>query len=217
MSYLPPGAMGASRSLQRAVSVLRHGGVLAYPTEAVFGLGCDPQNRDALQRLLRIKQRPWQKGLILIAADFAQLRPYVLPLSVAQWAQIQATWPGPVTWLLPARPGVSRQLRGVHNTIAVRVTAHQPTIALCRAFGGAIVSTSANRSGQWPARTTRAVRKQLGSEVDYILPGRLGGAAQPSQIRDLVSGQIVRMGSSADSAVPDRPTPVGGSGQSQDG
>ncbi len=185
---------GTRRTVQQAVSHLRRGGVIAYPTEAVFGLGCDPRNRAAVQRILRIKRRPWHKGLILIAADFAQLRPYVLPLNDAQWTQIQASWPGPVTWLLPARPSVSRLLRGRHATLAVRVTAHQPTIALCRAFGGAIVSTSANRSGRPPARTAQALRRQLSRDVDDILPGRLGDGQRPSEIRDLATGRIMRVG-----------------------
>jgi len=185
---------GGCRVVQQAVSHLRRGGVVAYPTEAVFGLGCDPHNRAAVQRILRIKRRPWHKGLILIAADFAQLRPYVLPLNDEQWTQIQASWPGPVTWLLPARPGVSRLLCGRHATLAVRVTAHKPTIALCRAFGGAVVSTSANRSGRPPACTAQALRRQLGRDVDYILPGRLGNAQRPSEIRDLATGHILRVG-----------------------
>ncbi len=182
------------RTVQQAVTHLRRGGVIAYPTEAVFGLGCDPRNRAAVQRILQIKRRPWHKGLILIAADFAQLRPYVLPLNDTQWTQVQATWPGPVTWLLPARPGISRLLCGRYTTLAVRVTAHQPTIELCRAFGGALVSTSANRSGRPPARTAQALRRQLGRDVDYLLPGRLGGGQRPSEIRDLATGHILRVG-----------------------
>lgn len=182
------------QAIRRAAWLLRRGGVVAYPTEAVFGLGCDPRNRKAVQRILRIKRRPWQKGMILIAADFEQLTPYLAPLDPALQETVLASWPGPVTWLLPARSGVSRWLRGRHRTLAVRVTAHEQAAALCRAFGGAIVSTSANRSGRPPARTTLAARGRLGRDVDYVLPGALGGATRPSEIRDPASGRVLRAG-----------------------
>lgn len=182
------------QAIRRAARLLRRGGVVAYPTEAVFGLGCDPRDRKAVRRILRIKRRPWQKGLILIAADFEQLTPYLEPLDPALWDTVLASWPGPVTWLLPARRRVSRWLRGRHRTLAVRVTAHQQAAALCRAFGGAIISTSANRSGRPPVRTTLAVRGRLGRDVDFVLPGAVGGAARPSEIRDPASGRILRAG-----------------------
>src|SRR5512143_218632 len=134
--------------LREAVRVLHHGGLIAYPTEAVYGLGCDPRNADAVLRLLNLKQRPWQKGLILIAADLAQLDPYLLPLDEMMRARVVPTWPGPNTWLLPARVETPHWLRGEHDTLAVRVTAHPVAAALCRAFGGPIVSTSANLAGK---------------------------------------------------------------------
>jgi L-threonylcarbamoyladenylate synthase len=174
--------------------LLRRGGVIAYPTEAVYGLGCDPRNRAAVQRLLALKRRSWKKGLILIAADFSQLQPFIRPLSAAVRARIMPTWPGPVTWLLPARSDVPRWLRGQSSKIAVRVTAHPPVVRLCRAFGGALVSTSANRSGQPPARQASEVRRQFGAELDYILPGATGGRLLPSAIRDGLSGEVARAG-----------------------
>jgi L-threonylcarbamoyladenylate synthase len=170
------------------------GQIVAYPTEAVFGLGCDPGNEAAVRRLLSIKQRPLAKGLILIGADFHQLAPFVKPLDNAQRASLDATWPGPVTWLLPARDRVPLWLRGHHDTIAVRVTAHPPAALLCQAWGGALVSTSANLSGRPPARTPLAVRRQLGARVDCIVPEPVGGGARPSEIRDLSSGRVVRVG-----------------------
>ena len=169
------------------------GGVLAYPTEAVYGLGCDPTNEQAVGRILSIKQRDWRKGLILIAADFSQLQSYVKPLTAAQRLQIEAAWPGPVTWLLPTLPHVPRYLRGHHETLAVRVTAHPLASALCRAWGGALVSTSANRSGRPPARTALMVRKQLGRTVDFVLSGAAGQARLPSEIRAL-DGRVIRPG-----------------------
>jgi len=177
--------------LRQAVKTLNMGGTIAYPTEAVFGVGCDPWDEDAVFDLLEIKQRPWTKGLILIASDFNQLQDFIEPVSAELLKQLQETWPGPVTWLLPARETVPEYLTGQHKTIAVRVTAHPLTRQLCDAFGGAIVSTSANITGLRPAKNVHQVRWQLPA-IDYVLAGALGGADKPSQIRDAQSGQILR-------------------------
>jgi len=175
-----------------AVRCLRGGGVLAYPTEAVYGLGCDPLSQAAVQRVLDLKGRPAHKGLIVIAADFGQLLPFVEPLDAARMALVLGTWPGPVTWLLPARRATPRWLTGSHPTLAVRVTAHPGAAALCRAWGGALVSTSANCSGQPPARTALQARLRLGPQVDLLLHGPCGGRSRPSTIRDGRSGAEVR-------------------------
>jgi len=182
--------------VSEAADILRHGGVIAYATEAVFGLGCDPQNPRAIEKLLQLKQRPADKGLILIAADETQLHPYLdMPaIDAAIWQRVRASWPGPVTWLLPVAPGVSALLRGEHTALAVRVTAHPQAAALCRAFGAALVSTSANLSGHAPARTAREVFAQFGDRLDAILPGETGGADKPSEIRDARTGRILRSG-----------------------
>jgi L-threonylcarbamoyladenylate synthase len=177
--------------LRQAVLTLQQGGVIAYPTEAVFGVGCDPWNEEAVLDLLALKQRSWTKGLILIASDFNQLQDFIEPVSADILQQLQASWPGPVTWLLPARESVPAYLTGLHDSIAVRVTAHPLTASLCDAFGGAIVSTSANLTGRRPARNVHQVRWQL-PELDYVLPGACGGADRPSQIRDALSGEIIR-------------------------
>ncbi len=170
---------------------LRAGGIIAYPTEAVFGLGCDPWNEAAVRRLLALKRRPVSKGLILIAASLEQLAPFIEPLDSAAWTRLEAGWPGPLTWLLPARRAPV-WLRGRHETLAVRVTAHPLAAELCRVWGGPLVSTSANIAGRPPVRTLLALRRRLGGRVDYIVPGRLGDAARPTEIRDLASGRIVR-------------------------
>ena len=180
------------RSAQAAAQVARAGGIIAYPTEAVYGLGCDPGNIDALRRLLSLKQRPASKGLILIAAEMAQLQTYIQPLDLDQTRQVMAHWPGPLTWLLPARAGVSRYLRGDSDRIAVRLTAHPLAAQLCRQFGGALVSTSANRAAAAPCNTAVCVQQVFGNEVDAILSGEVGGEARPSRILDLASGTVVR-------------------------
>ena len=180
--------------LRRAAGILDEGGVLAYPTEAVFGLGCDPLDPIAVHRLLALKRRPASKGLILIAADLSQLVPFVDldALSPERLAEVQGSWPGPHTWLMPTRAGIPNWLTGVHARIAVRVTAHPLAAALCAAWGGALVSTSANRAGQHPARTALQVRQRLPKGLDLILHGPCGGAARPTSIRDAVTGASIR-------------------------
>jgi L-threonylcarbamoyladenylate synthase len=176
--------------LQHAARILKQGGIVAYATEYCFGLGCDPFNRDAVLRLLRIKRRPVKKGLIVLAADTGQLTPYIEAIP----APVLASWPGPHTWLLLPRPGVPGWITGRHAKIAVRVTAHAQAAALCHAAGMAIVSTSANRAGEVPARTDRAVARRFGKQVDFILPGNVGKAPAPTPIRDAVTAELIRPG-----------------------
>lgn len=179
-----------SGELARAASVIRRGGVIAYATEYCFGLGCDPMNRPAVLRLLRIKRRPTQKGLILIAANVEQLAPYVDEIPAA----VLATWPGPHTWLLDPRDGVPGWITGEHARIAVRVTAHAQAAALCQTVGMAIVSTSANRAGAEPTRRFRDTVHRFHGQVDYVLPGRVGDAPAPTPIRDAITGELIRTG-----------------------
>ena len=179
-----------SRAITQAVTRLRRGGIVAYPTESVYGLGCDPGNRTAVMRLLRIKRRTPVKGLILIAADVEQLRPWVAEIP----AHVRATWPGAHTWLVRPRQGVAYWITGRHARIAVRVSAHASVRALCQAAGMALVSTSANRAGQVPARSYREVLRRFGADVDYVLPGHVGRRKQPTPIVDADSGQLIRPG-----------------------
>lgn len=178
--------------LQRAADVIRAGGIVAYPTEAVYGLGCDPGNEGAVRRLLALKQRPGDKGLILIAADITQLTPWLGSLDARSRSRCEATWPGAATWVVPAREGISPLLTGGRDTLAVRVTAHPVAAALCRTCGHALVSTSANRSGEAPLRDAAAVAKAFGADIELVLSGALGGAARPTPIRDARSGAVLR-------------------------
>ncbi len=183
---------GLRHRLRLAAHWIAAGGVVAYPTEAVYGLGSDPWNGEATQRILTMKQRPESKGLIIIAAAVDQLEPFVEFLEPERMEAILATWPGPFTWLLPARPQTPPWLRGQHSTLAVRVTAHPLAAALCRAAGRALVSTSANRATRPPARTALEVRLRLGGAADYLLAGPCGGRAQCSSIRDGLTGRLLR-------------------------
>lgn len=180
--------------LRQAVRALRAGGVIAYPTEAVYGLGCDPWNPAAVHRLLALKQRPLAKGLILIAADLDQLAPFVTALDASARRTLQADASPPVTWLVPARVDTPVWLRGTHDTIAVRITRHPLAGALCTAAGHALVSTSANPGGYPPARSPLAVQRYFHGQLAMVLHGALGSARRPSAIRDLRSGQVVRPG-----------------------
>lgn len=180
--------------LTEAARIIRAGGIVAYPTESCYGLGCDPRRHGTIRRLLRIKRRSRDQGLILIAARLSQVRSYVDLTATGVLARARRDWPGPVTWLLPALPGVTPWLRGCHETLAIRVTAHTGAAALCRYARTALVSTSANRHGRPPCRSAAAVRREMGNEVDYILDGRLGELTRATEIRDAVTGAVVRAG-----------------------
>lgn len=178
--------------INNAASILHLGGVIAYPTESVYGLGCDPQNDNAIIELLSIKKRSFKRGLILIASHIDQLSPYIAEFDEKQLNKVNQTWPGPTTWLLPYGEYTSVLLRGAHPLQAVRVSNHPTVKALCDKFGGAIVSTSANVSGHPAAKTKIHVYQQLKQKVDYILAGNVGGLASPCEIRSGIDNSIIR-------------------------
>ncbi|KRE94476.1 tRNA threonylcarbamoyladenosine biosynthesis protein RimN [Frateuria sp. Soil773] len=180
--------------LDAAAALLRAGGVLAYPTEAVYGLGCDPHDRTAFERLFALKQRPPTQGVLLIAAEFAQVERYVDRAAVpaAAMARAEASWPGPHTWIFPRSAEVPAWVAGAHAGIALRVTAHAPAAALCRAFGGALVSTSANPHGVPPARSAMDAAAYFGEALDGLLEAPVGGQTSPTTIRDVLTGAIIR-------------------------
>jgi len=155
-------------------------------------LGCDPLNGDAVLRLLALKQRSVDKGVILIAANYAQIEPFIAPLTAKQRQLLLKSWPGPITWLLPAQTAVPRWIIGNHDKIAIRLTAHPLAKALCETAGQAIVSTSANISQHPPAKTPLTVRRYFHNALDYILTGSLGGLDKPTAIRDLSTGARLR-------------------------
>ena len=179
---------------EAAAALMRRGGVLAYPTDAVYGLGCDPRDQAAFRRLFALKQRPPTQGVLLIAADFAQVERYIdlarVPAEVL--VQVKASWPGPNTWIFPRTAEVPDWVAGAHAGIALRVTAHEPAAALCRAWGGALVSTSANPHGSPPARSAQQVLDYFGDRLDGVLDAPLGGQGRPTVIRDALTGAIIR-------------------------
>jgi L-threonylcarbamoyladenylate synthase len=170
---------------------LKRGGVIAYPTESCYGLGCDPRNQRALLRLVRLKGRNAAKGLLLIADHFKRLEPFIRPLSPTDLARVKHSWPGPVTWVVPASSACPPLLTGGRSTLAVRVTAHAEAARLCRSLGMALVSTSANKSGQKPAKTAAECRRMFGARV-RVIAGRIGQRRRPSTLIDLATGTILR-------------------------
>lgn len=181
-----------SLRIHQALDHLLAGGVIACPTEAVWGLSCDPADAQAVARLLQLKHRPVGKGLILVASREEQFAGLLEELSPALRGKLALAWPGPTTWLVPHRGLVPDWIHGDHETVALRVTAHPPLVALCEAWGGPLVSTSANPAGRRAPTAAFQVRRYFRGELDYLLPGPVGDAARPSVIRDLVSDRVLR-------------------------
>ena len=177
--------------LPRIRAHIRNGGIIAYATESCYGLGCNPHNYQAVSKILALKGRPKSKGLILIASDLAQLSPFISPLSAEDRAKLMQFWPGPTTVLLPAARNTPHFITGRHKSLAARVSAHSDAARLCHALDTALVSTSANRSGQKALKTYQECIAAFGAQV-MVLPGRIGKRKRPSTIMDFKSGKIFR-------------------------
>ncbi|MCK4840290.1 MAG: threonylcarbamoyl-AMP synthase [Methylococcales bacterium] len=180
-----------SLKIRQAIHKIHAGEVIAYPTEAVYGLGCDPLNEEAVLNLLALKKRDIDKGLILIASSLSQLEPY-LQLNEQIKLKVQATWPGPVTWIIPAQTWVPQWLTGQHSSLAVRVTAHPVARLLCETLGGPLVSTSANTSKKPAATKSWQVARCLNDRELFVVPGKVGRLKQATPIYDALSRIKVR-------------------------
>lgn len=178
--------------IREAVRHIAAGGVIAYPTDSVYGLGCNPFNGAAVLHLLALKQRSSSHGVILIGSDLEQFTPFLLPMAASAANRIKRTNAVPVTWVLPCRSDTPVWLTGQHDTLAVRVTNHPVAAALCEAWGGALVSTSANIHGRQPATSPLGVRKAFNGQLDYILHNPAGATNRPSIIRDGLTGEVLR-------------------------
>lgn len=174
------------------LAVLNAGGIIAYPTEAVYGLGCDPLNEAAVKRLCELKHRPIEKGLILIASDWQQLEPYVQTIPEENLKKIFSTWPGPITWVFPASKFTPTWITGQHHSVAIRVTAHPIARNICMAYNKPVVSTSANLNTQLPARDAKTVQDIFGNNIDFIVPGNVGAENKPTAIYDALTGHVLR-------------------------
>jgi L-threonylcarbamoyladenylate synthase len=180
--------------LSEAHKALANEEVIIYPTEAVWGIGCDPTSEEAVRRLLELKRRPVEKGLILIAKDYSQLLPYINDAAIPmdKRAEIFSSWPGPFTWLMPASETAPRWITGGSDLIAVRVTAHPTVRRLCSEFNGAIVSTSANFTGQDTPDSLSELKQQFQNNVSCYVDEALGNASSPSTIRNAMTGETLR-------------------------
>lgn len=181
---------------QSLIDVYNEGGVIAYPTEAVFGLGCDPDNFNAVRALLNIKKRPVEKGLILLAATYEQLLPYIDDAAIPANKRLAmlSQWPNGVTQVVPKNNKTPSWLTGRFDTIAVRLTNQVDVMRLCHQTGKPVVSTSANLSGQQPAKTWQEIENNadLANHVNYIIKGKTLGFEQPSIIMDALTGKVFR-------------------------
>ena len=177
--------------IREAVRQIAAGGVIAYPTETVYGLGCDPFNGAAVLHLLDLKHRNIDRGVILIASDFTQLEAMLLPLAPAVRKRVTAKQRGPVTWTLPCPSEIPAWLRGRHATLAVRITDHPVAAALCERWNGPLVSTSANIHGRRPATDALGIYNKFNGSLDYVLHGKCG-TKRPSTIRDGITGKVLR-------------------------
>lgn len=183
-----------TKGLNKAVEALKQGALIAYPTEAVYGVGCDPKQPDALEKLISLKKRDPSKGLILIASSFTQLESYLADIEQQDATYAKKTWPGPVTWVWPVNniKQIPVLLTGKHQTIAVRVTNHPIASALCQRFQGPIVSTSANVEGGIPARTAQQVTDIFSNKIDVIIDGRVGELDEPTKMYDVLTRKTLR-------------------------
>lgn len=166
------------------------GEVLAYPTEAMYGLGCDPWNICALENLLKLKVRSQNKGLIVLIYDWSQLWDLIAHVPDSCLERVHSTWPGPVTWIFPKSEKVPRLLCGDRDTIAIRMTAHKVAHDLC--FNAPIVSTSANITGSTPARSIQELQVQFPTQIKFVLDGALGSGTAPSSIFDVMTCMQLR-------------------------
>ncbi|OUR63530.1 threonylcarbamoyl-AMP synthase [Colwellia sp. 39_35_sub15_T18] len=186
--------MSINTIINDAATIFQQGGIIAYPTEAVFGLGCDPDNNSAINKLLSLKQRSVEKGFILLASHYSQLQPYIDELAITEQQKllILSRWPSAITQVLPANKNISPLLSGVFDTIAVRVTQHPDVIALCEQTGKAIISTSANLSGKPAAATWQMVLQQFPTQLDYLMKTETLGRTSPSTIINGVTSKVLR-------------------------
>ena len=169
--------------------------VIAYPTEGVWGLGCLPESETATSKILELKKRSWEKGLILLCSSFAQLEPYVI-LDSEEAKVLQGSLDSGRTYLVRKSDRVQRWISGTHDKVAVRITNHPTVKGICESVNQPIVSTSANLAGKPAAKTRLQLVRSFGQQVDYIVSGKLGGRQGASEIVDLKTGSIIRAGGS---------------------
>ena len=177
-----------AKKVSQAKVILKNGGVVAYSTETVLGLGCDPHNQQAVHRILWLKNRAVENGLITLVDSLTSLQQYSTLLSANQIDSIASA--KNTTWLVPANEQVPTWVRGKHEKLAVRITQHPIAKPLSAATQG-IISTSANISSYKILADQNEIRNWFGPHVDYIIVGETGSNT-PSEIKDLITGEQLR-------------------------
>lgn len=170
-----------------AVEILRTGGIVAYPTDTLYGLAVDPRNDDAVARLFAVKGRDARVALPLIASDLEQARA-VGSFGALETRLAERFWPGPLTIVVPARAALSAQLLAGGPTVAIRVPDHRLARALAAAFRHSITATSANVTGQPPASRADEIGQAVLGKLDLVLDGGPSPGGPPSTIVEIVAG-----------------------------
>ena len=177
--------------LVEAISCLQEGGIVAHACEGVWGLACDPYDKTAVQRVLDIKNRDVSKGLLVIGGTAAVFEEELSRLQTRQRQVVEMSWPGPSSWVVFTDRYPS-WVTGDKGNIGIRVPGHRQARALAAGFGGAIVSTSANRSGKPSLTEYSSVIGEFGGRVDFVLSGKIAGKTGPSTIRIAETGELLR-------------------------
>ena len=180
-----------------AARCLAQGGIIAQATEGVWGLACDAGDDQAIEALIELKRRSAHQGLIVALSSVEDAVPLLKGLTASRRREVTQSWPGHVTWLVPMTDNseISDLVRGNSDRIALRVPAHAQMQRVINLAGVPIISTSANPSGYRSAQSALRVRQYFGNALDMVLPGSLGDAKGPSEIRDAVSGSVLRAAS----------------------
>ncbi len=175
------------RKIQRAVDILNQGGVIAYPTDTVYGIGCDLMNKSAIERIYQMKGMQKDKSLAFICPDLSDISRYAI-VENAQYRVMKRVLPGPYCFILQATREVPKIVHLKQKTVGIRVPAHPVTIALVRALGRPLISSTAAMTGAEPLIDPWEIKEQF-SGLDLILDGGTGGNV-PTTVVDLSQGDV---------------------------
>ncbi|MEC7885498.1 MAG: L-threonylcarbamoyladenylate synthase [Pseudomonadota bacterium] len=168
------------------------GKIVAYPTESVFGIGCDPENEKSINKIIAIKNRSKQKGLIIIADEVKKLSKFIHKDYLDLFIKKSDIESKPTTWIVPSSKHVLNLVKGEDSSVALRITQHPIASRICKYSNKAIISTSANISSKTPAKNSNEILMQFGEEIDIIVDGRVGDSIKPTQIVDLITNKVIR-------------------------
>ncbi len=182
--------MSPTTNIQKAANLILNGGVIAYPTESVYGLGCDPLCELAVQRILQLKNRSIDKGLIIIASRLSQLEAYI-DITEEQKHKILITEQA-TTWLVKKSSQTPGWIHGKNSKVAIRISQHPIVSSLCEIIQQPVISTSANPAGNEPAITHQQCKDYFAEKIDNYLENSIMMTGQPTAIIDIDTGNIIR-------------------------